>query len=399
MSFITRTFICLLLLSANPLLAEESAKTAKCPLPLCYQSADSQFAWQLGTRLQLDAGWFDNDRHSDFSDGTNVRRARLNAKVDFGEYWMMELTYDFARDGRSAIRDAILRYRNDNGYRFTLGHFKEPFGLERLTSVRDLAFMERSLSSLLSPTRAFGVELHHHSRHHTRAVGIFRTGTETGFADSRYGITARATFAPHSDDGDIQHFGLAVAYRNNASSGEMRLRQRPETRISETRLIDTGNFFARDYWLFGLEKAIAIDSLAVQAEVNYLLVPDARLNQQPGKHTLGFYGWHVDLSWILTGEPQPYNHEKGTFGRLKPARNIEHGGPGAFRIGLRLSSLDLSNRHVSGGHQHNATLGLSWILNPNISVLTEYVKVLRVSGNDQRGAEPALVQARLQLVY
>ncbi len=370
-----------------------------CDSLFCYSSQNQNLQFETAMRLQFDRGVFDNDGETDFQNAWNIRRARLSSGAQIGQYLSIDFTYDFARDDRSAIRNAFVRYTGSNNSRFTVGHFKEPFGMERLTSVQDLAFMERSLASQLTPPRSFGMEFHKHTSHWTAAAGLFTTGTESSGNDTKFGTSARITFAPKSDAGSILHFGLGIAHRNTDGQQEIRFRQRPETRNTDIRLIDTQTFIADSYTYIGIESAIARGPWALQAEYIYSHIGKARISKIEPGNTIHFSGWHIDLTWIVSGESQPYNHEKGTFGRLRPAHSIQHGGWGAWRLGVRLSDLDLTDHPITGGHQRNFTIGINWLLNQNISISNEYVKVLKVDGGEFANVSPAIFQSRLQIIY
>ena len=359
-------------------------------------------AWdfRMAARLQLDRGYFYNDKGTEFDHGDNVRRARLGFRVRYGDHWSLSHTYDFARDGLEGIRDTVLQYRDGQGMRYTIGHFKEPFSMERLTSVRDLTFMERSLASTLAPPRARGVEVHHHTAHGTTAVGVFKGGFEDSVLNTEYGVSGRKTFAPRSAAGDILHFGGSVAYRKTDSSNEVRFRQRLETRNSDERLVDTGSFLASDFTYFGAEAAYAKGPFAIQSEYIHALIRNARMAEGDPRNSVNFNGWHVDFSWILTGEDQPYHLEKGTFDRIKPRNGLGNGqgGFGAVRAAIRWSGLNLSDEFVRGGAQQNLGASVTWYANDYVTLMAEYIRVIKLSG-DYRNASPYVYQARLQLSF
>lgn len=360
----------------------------------------SLWDFRMAGRLQLDRGYFYNDNGTEFDHGDNVRRARLGFRARYGDRWTFSHTYDFARDGLEGIRDTVLQYRDGEGMRYTIGHFKEPFSMERLTSVRDLTFMERSLASTLAPPRAKGVEIHHHDSRGTAAIGMFTGGFEESVLNTRYGISARKTFAPRSTDGDILHFGGSVAYRKTDSSNEVRFRQRLETRNSDVRLVDTGSFLAGDFSYFGAEVGYAKGPFAVQSEVIYALVRNARASATDSGQTVDFNGWHIDFSWILTGENQPYHLEKGTFGRVKPNNGVGNGqgGFGAVRAAVRWSGLDLRNEFVQGGTQQNLGASVTWYVNDHVTLMAETIRVIQLSGT-YKDSSPYVYQARLQLSF
>jgi phosphate-selective porin OprO and OprP len=170
-------------------------------------------------------------------------------------------------------------------------------------------------------------------------VGYFRPGTADNTTDLRDAVSARATYAPRSDDGDIMHIGASFSHRMMGGSNVVEFRQRPESNTTDVRLVNTGTFLANDYTLFGTEAALARDSWALQGEFTY-----AHINRAGGGPNLGFYGWHIDANWYITGEGQPYNHEKGTFGRMITTRPV-FSGPGmrgTWKLGMRLSGINLN---------------------------------------------------------
>lgn len=372
-----------------PLIVDEECSTA-----LCLRSPEGFFLLRSSFRVQLDAASYNNDSGTQLGNGTNIRRARISTNTRLGQSINAKFTYDLSRDGLSGIRDAFISYTNPGewlqGLRIRAGHFKEPFGMERLTSVRDLAFMERSLASALTPERNTGLELHHYDRHWTATTGIFIPGTSDEDSSIRYGTSARITLAPLSSTGNIAHIGASIAHRSLDSSRNVRFRQRPESRVSDQRLIDTGHFSANHYNFYGLESAWAKGPWSLQAE--YIR---ANFNRSGSKPDISFNGWHIDAGWILTGEGQSYNKEKGTFGRLRPDRNDSS----IWQLGLRLSRLDLNDADIEGGRQKNLTIGLTWYANHYLTVMTEYVQVLDISGGEFDNASPAALQARIQLVY
>ena len=124
------------------------------------QSNDGSASLKVGGRIMLDNAWFMDD--SSAEDGTEFRRTRLmlSGKVNNFEW---KTQYDFAsvKAGGPAFKDV---YVGLGGVPYAgalrAGHFKEPFGLEELTSSKYMTFMERSLTSAFAPSRNVGVMAH-----------------------------------------------------------------------------------------------------------------------------------------------------------------------------------------------------------------------------------------------
>ena len=107
-------------------------------------SDDGDFKFRVGGRIQMDAATYAEDelRHND---GTEIRRARLFAQGTLWQYWNYRLQYDFSGSGINGLQDAYIDYAGLKPVSIRLGHFKEPFSLQGMTSSKYLPFMERSL--------------------------------------------------------------------------------------------------------------------------------------------------------------------------------------------------------------------------------------------------------------
>jgi phosphate-selective porin OprO/OprP len=82
-------------------------------------------------------------------------------------------------------------------------------------------------------------------------------------------------------------------------------------------------------------------------------------------------------SYFLTGEFRPYKH--AAFGRVKPLKDIEHGGYGALELLVRYSTFDsnfyiLCSSHPLAPNQiHNWTFGLNWYLTNHVRLMYNYI--------------------------
>jgi hypothetical protein len=123
------------------------------------KSGDGNFKLQIGGRVFNDWGWFDQDDDietfiGDQVDGTEFRRARIFMKGDIYKNVGYKVEYDFAGGGRPSFKDVYLKLKEiPYAGNFRVGHFKEPFGLEELTSSRFITFMERGLNNVFAPSR------------------------------------------------------------------------------------------------------------------------------------------------------------------------------------------------------------------------------------------------------
>ncbi len=371
-------------------------------------SLDKTFKLKIGGRIMGDFsfGNYDDDvaRYiGEQSDGHEFRRARLYVAGTVYDEYEFKAQYDFA-GGDADFKDVYLGIKHlpyIGGVR--LGHFKEPFSLEELTSSKHITFMERALPNMFAPSRNVGIMVHNHilDDRVTYAVGVFRpTGHYgDGHGDGDYAVTGRLTCLPwYANKGrQLLHLGASLSRRNGSDS--FRYRERPENHQAD-RLIDTGTFRADNVELAGLEAALVLGPFSVQSELMHAYVD----RKGPGGATdATFDGYYVEASYFLTGEHRQYKKSHGAFSRVKPRHNfsLKEGGLGAWQLAARYSHLGLNDEDLRGGEEDNITLGLNWYLNPNMRLMLNYViaDVDRDFGGRERDLDANYLMMRYQIDF
>ncbi|MFK7731874.1 MAG: OprO/OprP family phosphate-selective porin [Pseudomonadales bacterium] len=296
-------------------------------------AGEQKQGFELGGLLQLDAdftGKFYNlnaQSNSEF----DVRRARLNANYRFNRDWRAKFTAQYEESGDSFnINNAWIRYRGFDAVKITIGKFKQPFGLERLDSVRSITPLARAMTtSELTPNRAFGIQLHKFRKRRTWAVGIFQIHDD----DHRFpntapqSITGRYSFAPVRSKSNVLHLGIAGSY-TDWNENPFRLRESAEVGSADN-IIRSARFNADKQWQIGLESAWQQGPLRLQAEYMLTEIDASDLAQQ-----FNYDGFYVQASYALSGEHRRYND--GEFSSLKP-----HSERGAVEVFARYSEIDL----------------------------------------------------------
>lgn len=363
------------------------------------KEADAQKpSFQIGGQLQADYLWFGQDSENramptigDVPDIIDFRRARLVARGEAFEILEYMIGFDFALAGRPSFLDVWLGAK-DLPYvgRARVGHYFEPFSLERVTQNTRNTFMERSLADAFAPARNVGIEAYDSLGDEERAsyaIGWFAANSDNSgdqFANiGGQALTARATWLPYwQDDGRAYlHLGAAYSYRtppNQSLRYQTGPEARPGTPTAQTPpFVDTGNMLVDHNQLFGLEAALIYGPLYIQAE--YMAVP---VNQVAGPD-LFFDGAYLNASYFLTGESRTYNKLFGIIDRVFPFENFfrvrtEDGniatGLGAWEIAARASYINLSDANIQGGKLHDYTLGLNWYLNAYTRVKWELIQ-------------------------
>ncbi len=347
-----------------------------------FVSPDRTFDIRVGGRIMEDFGFPHADRSLErafgsFDSRTEFRRTtflvagRIHGRVGF------KAEYDFS-SGTPHYKDVWLGLREVPVLgRIRVGNVKEPFSLEKLTSLKHTTFLERGLPTALAIDRRTGVCIDNEALDGTLfwSIAIQNDTNSVGRGTTGKNVAGRVVWLPLRDDENhhLAHLGLSLARRDPAG-GEARIRTHAEIHTLPV-VSDTGDFAADVSRLVGLEAAAVWGPFSAQGEY----VTDFVRNGDAANPT--FSGAYLYVSWFLTGENRPAHG--GIFTRVRPRTNFGAGGAGAFEIALRWSHLDLDDgglfRDREGGKVTDWTLGLNWYLNPNTRATLNGVRS-RVAG-------------------
>ncbi len=358
-------------------------------------SGDGDFKVRVGGRVQADYNAFDSDI-TKLGSGSEIRRGRLFVSGTMWQAWQYKFQYDFTGTGIKGIKDAWIRYRGTGPGAITAGHFKEPFSLENMTSSKYTMFIERSLPAAFLPGRSIGLAYAAHGQDWSANAGVFGKGVDdAGANDEGYAVSGRVTWAPLHNHDNTLHLGLAASHRDTGSVNTLHLKSKPEAHAAALNLVDSGSLDVSSYNRYGLEAAWLHGPFALQSE--YMRVG---LNRKlAGNPDPDFHGWYVEGSWFLTGESRHYKASSGSFSKVTPKGIVGQGGIGAWEVGMRFSSIDLSDADIMGGEEQNLTVGLNWYTTPNIRFMANYVDVLNVDGGTHNGDQPSAFLLRGQIEF
>jgi phosphate-selective porin OprO/OprP len=378
---------------------------------------------KVGGRIQADWALFDqspNNRatYGDWGDRCEFRRARIFVAGEAFYVVDYKLQMDFADNPATPTDGSI--YTGDNqstsfkdvyitvnelpwlGH-VRVGHFKEPFGLEFLTSSNFITFMERSLcdENAIVPGRNMGVMVFDHSQNErmTWAIGAFKSeiGSEPPIRRNQFeggtALTMRGTFLPWYDEATdgrgLLHLGAAYSYRD-LDDDTVQIRTQPEAHLAGT-VLDTGSLAATNWQIAGGEAALVYGPFSIQSELFGAWI------DSPVYGDVQYSGTYVYVSYFLTGEHRAYKRTEGVFTRVKPFENFfrvrdadgyTQMGLGAWEIAYRYSTLDL-NDVVAGGRAYDHTLGLNWYLNPYTRLMFNYVNA-NISADHRDGTNGSI---------
>ncbi|MEO6340974.1 MAG: porin [Caulobacteraceae bacterium] len=403
-----------------------------------FASADGRFSASLRGLMQLDAANYfqptpgpvttdlrrgatatDTARIRDLNSGTNFRRGRIGVegKVfgDFDYNVLLEFGGAGAEDA-ARIQELWLQYSGWKPFKFKIGAFIPFQGLEDSISTNGQPFLERPAPSdatrgLAGADTRVGAQVWVQGDRYLASVAVTgasvstinSTGTSTAQAfDEQLGVVGRLAGTPFKGQDWLVHVGANGSYllRTPDVGGPdvvtprytAQFRERAELRVDGTRLVDTGAIEANHAYTAGLELAAQKKNFFIQGEAwKFGVKRRASTLSDPQ-----FFGWYVEGSWVLTGEPRRYNVTTATFDPPTVAKpfSLKEGNWGALELAARYSSLDL-NYHagaagtptpadgIRGGDLSIWTVGLNWYLNQAVRFMfhVQDVEVDRPSPN------------------
>jgi phosphate-selective porin OprO/OprP len=378
---------------------------------------DGAFKLKFGGRIQNDWAMVDLNEPLENAiggegHGTEFRRARLFFSGTVYDRVVFKANYEFAStgDGEVRLKDAYIGLKNVWSLdKVLVGHMKESFSLDSLTSSKHITFMERALTETFSPGRNTGFAIHDTvlDKRVLLQAGAFKEANSSGFGfddDGMWNLTGRVVGVPLYEDGGEKVVHLGFSYSHQFRGGNdfmLRYRRRPESHLAPY-MADTGSVITtNNINLINPEIAVVWGPASFQAEYTRSFV-----NGDDGMRNTTFWGTYAQLSYFLTGEHRNYKLGSGSFDRVKPNANFNplKGDWGAFQVGVRYSYVDLNDELVRGGKMWDITAGVNWYLFPNTRVSLNYVHSeldnrLISPDPDNLDGNADIVQARFQLDF
>ncbi|NOR19358.1 MAG: hypothetical protein GQ538_04650 [Xanthomonadales bacterium] len=329
-------------------------------------------------RTEVDAAYYSSGVLSSDS-GFRIRSLRAGLAKAYKYNISMKAEIDLT-DGDNNFTDLYVRYNNNRFGVFTLGNQRVAQTLVNQTSRISRNFMEEPL-----PAEAFGLgrRLALGWDKHLKKGGTHVTlfGPDLNGSIGDYGFAGRVYFNPTRARFSVGHIGGSIVSEN--MDRKTRFFSHPESRVTSTRLVDTGLFDnVSNQQIYALELAGAKDSLMFRTEMFR-----ATWNQTDTNDPV-FKGVYVQVSWILTGET--YKYTQGKFLRVRPQNEN-----GAWEASARFSRVDLNDEEVTGGEENNLTLALNWYAPGNQLRLMSnliFVRTDDIAGNE----DPTILQIRMQ---
>jgi phosphate-selective porin OprO and OprP len=364
---------------------------------------DDTYWFTSGGVLRLDGGIFmgsANSKQTNYPNGALIRAAEwsFNGGLEQDLSYVLRLKLDLP--SRVRLTDAALNYGGiaPNAL-LSLGRLNSPFSLDNENSTSWQPFIESATISVFFPNPGIGLKYGMWWDHFAFKVAVLQAdhGSITP-PPSRHSnpvqASGRAFYAPVNRPGDIYHFGAGAVYReviNQTNSGgdikRFTMDAYPGARARRTstlvQLVEPGLQYGGDTSDVGM-RASVVRQLNVEAAREYgpwlvfgeyffmhVKRPQPTPSGLPPKKNVRFRGWFLVGSWLLTGESRQYTMADGEFSTIKPNHSY-----GAWEVAARYTYVNLTDRDIIGGSQHDAGLALNWFYNAHVRFSINYIHAL-----------------------
>ena len=363
------------------------------------ESASGDFRLQLGVLVHADGRFVTDDPDNAVTNTFLIRRARPSLRGRLFQRFEFFVNPDFG-NGTVVLQDAYLDTRFSSAFRLRLGKTKTPFGMERLTSVSNIAFFERGYPTALVPNRDAGIQV---LGDLAGARVTYQAGVLNGVVDGGSGdldtndgkdIAGRLLVRPFNGQTDhlLRGLGVAIAGSTGEQAGLVALPTFRTTLANRTFFSYVGATADGRRNRYSPQAFYYLKSFGGWAEYVHSSMP---VSEGGLREEIAHDAWQIAGSYLLTGEA-------ATDGAIRPAANFDFGNGhyGAIQIAARYHTLSVEDDALTLGFAAPGssteaeawTIGVNWFWNPFIKYVFNFEHTTFDNGvDDARPSENALV--------
>ncbi len=386
----------LLVLERKQEIKDEDAATAAKAAPkisitdkgFTLASADSANSFKLRGLVQFDARVFLND-NGIVNNSFLLRRARIITEGTFAKNYSFQIVPEFGGGSATAasaftVLDANLGVTISKELQFKFGKFKEPVGLEMLSSDSWTFFNERSLATNLVPNRDIGAQA---SGELFNGTVNYSAGIFNGIADA-----ASSTNADFDNEKDVAGRVFVSPFKNDAGSpvqglsfglaGTLGRQKGTSGRTAGYKTDGQQTFFSYaattvadgQSWRVSPQFEYRNGSFGAIGEYVFSTV-NVRPSATGAKAELKNKAWQLSAGYVLTGE------DSSATG-VVPKQNFDfaNGTWGAFEVAVRFADLKIDDKAfplyasaaTNADEAANFGLGLNWYLSKAVRLTFDY---------------------------
>lgn len=295
--------------------------------------------------------------------------------------WNDNLSYKFEldlTDASSSLSSAYLRLDTRRPGAVTIGNQDVTQNLSANTGSLSQLFMEAPLpATAFSLRKRLAISYDWFGQKSGAHAMVF--GKDPNNDIGHRGVAARVFYNPYRSGDGIWHVGGSYVWEK--IDGTVRLASRPESHVTDLRLVDTGKFDnVKTQTHYSLELAGATGAVTGRGEIF-----QTTWKRQDGSRNR-FIGAYWEVGYFFTG--QSFRYRQGKF--IRPDLL---GQGAAWELGLRVSWVDLNDGDVPGGEQRNAGVALNYYPRPDLRFMLNLIQV----NSEVTGGDGPLAQVRAQL--
>jgi len=262
------------------------------------RTPDKKRDFQVGGQVAINHEWIRGAYNADVQSGTvaatnrgdTAQRTemrsfwfRFSGTVDYD--WKYQMMFDM-NSGRPFM--GYIRYQGFEAGKITFGRQRESFGLSRFSS--GLAAEASAVSLRMAPLLSMGIAFNGFYDKITYAAGIFHEDESDPSLDTdnseEYAFSARGTWDPIREPGNILHLGLSLSKRDfGGGPFQMKSRMGAHT-IGSFYPAQSASFNAKSGDYIGLEFAVVKGPWTISSEL-----VNARVDEFNSPTTFDFTGY------------------------------------------------------------------------------------------------------------
>lgn len=353
-------------------------------------------------RIYIDGAAFVQDQ-SDLSNGVKIPDIRLGLAAGYKQ-WTSKIDIGFG-NGKVSAKDIFLQYNFSKTSYLRAGHYKEPFGMDRLDSSGKIKFMTpNAASNAFTPGRRIGLSYVGTADMLWFSGGLFGDANSISAGkdgDDGYAATGRLVFNPLKKQGAILHFGLAATVRKADANGreivDGVLQDNARTVSYSSSLpshIDNIKPLASSISNADYEAKYAVELLAALGPVSfqseYFHTNVKRYEHAPTYQAMGAYG---QVGVLLTGGNYAYSVANALLDKVAA---------GSLEVVGRFNYTDLDHRGsaIYGGKMRDWSLAANYYLNKYIMFRLNYSYINMGNYNPALAGENVhAIQGRIQVTF
>ena len=394
-----------------PLMPEAWSKTealnTKGGVKASTSPGDNRFWFSSGGLLRVDGARFmgssddlQTETSTAYPNSVYIKTADWNVKGGLGsEHLSYELRMKLD-SGTAKMADAMLNYKGFHPNSIlSIGQVNPSFSLDNENSTSWQPFIDTATTSVFFPSSGLGAKYSMWWDHYAFKIAAVQpehasTSAPANRGRDRIQYSARAFYAPVNQPGDVYHFGAGVVLREiehqNYGAGDIKrftMNAYPGAKARNTATLvqlaegdvtsggDTSSVGMRASVVkqFNLEFAREWGPVLLFGEYYNMHVkrpkPTIMPSSSPAKDSVNFKSWYFQGSWLLTGESRQYTMADGEFSTIKPNHSY-----GAWEVAARYTYLDLNDRDILGGSQHDLAFGVNWFYSEHLRVSVNYIR-------------------------